>query len=99
MAERTVSGRQRSHSDGTLTVEERRGGTDNALYGNHVTGFAEGAFSFPNSEDGQSPGAQRIYCGNVTDGPSDGAPGAECSDDVPDGAGIGHTGGDSPFSG
>lgn len=81
-----------------LTESERRGGTDNAIYGNRVTGFGAEAFAFPLSDQGQTPSAQRRLCGNQYDGPTHGQPGADCPDSVPTGDGIGHIGGDSPWS-
>jgi hypothetical protein len=67
-------------------------GQDNAIYGNHFHDFSKRAFRF---YDDTSPAEQRVFCGNrVTAGPGtyDYATG-ECGSDVPDGDGIGHTGG------
>lgn len=66
---------------------EQRGGTDNAVYGNRITGFDDRALSFP-VVHGQSD--QRHICGNTVDGATDGDPGRPCGDDVPTGDGIGH---------
>lgn len=77
---------------------ERRGGRDNEIYGNVVTGFDDKAFHFPFADSGQSPDAQRYFCGNTYTGPTDGEPDAQCPDEVPEGDGVGHLGGDSPWS-
>lgn len=88
--------RQKEKSESELTEAERRGGTDNAIYGNRVTGFDDKAFVFPRREKGQTPEAQRLFCNNEYDGQTDGNPGASCPESVPVSNGIGHTGGDSP---
>lgn len=66
---------------------------DNAIYGNRVTGFPEGAFLFVADDHGQTQEVQRRYCGNEYDGQAD----KPCPASVPTGEGIGHTGGDSPW--
>lgn len=75
---------------------ERRGGTDNAVYGNRIAGFDDLAVAFLIEEQGQS--AQRFVCGNDVDGRTHGDPGQPCPSEVPAGDGVGHTGGDSPWS-
>ena len=80
-----------------LTEAERRGGRDNAIYGNRVAGFPEGAILFVDDEHGQTAEEQRIYCGNEVEGDADGRPARRCPDSVPEGDGVGHTGGDSPW--
>lgn len=91
--------KRQSEKDASELVEaERRGGTDNALYGNRVTGFDDRAFAFPRSDGGQTPDAQRVFCGNEYDGSTEGEPDAACPESVPAGDGVGHTGGDSPWA-
>lgn len=70
---------------------ERRGGTDNAVYGNRVTGFDGKAIRL---NWGSTQSNQRVLCGNEYDGETDGDPDRACGDAVPSGDGIGHTGGD-----
>ncbi|MFB6211012.1 MAG: hypothetical protein ABEI76_05695 [Halobacteriales archaeon] len=93
----TAVKRQEEKPESELTEAERRAGTDNEIYGNRVIGFDEYAFRFPRSDHGQTPDAQRLFCGNEFDGPTDGEPGKSCPDGVPGGDGIGHTGGNSPW--
>lgn len=71
---------------------ERRGGADNAVYGNRITGFGGKAVAFPVVRDQDD---QRYVCGNTYDGPTDGDPDRDCGEGVPSGTGIGHTGGSS----
>jgi hypothetical protein len=80
-----------------LTEAERRGGTDNAIYGNRVRNFDVMAFGFPLRRDEQSPDAQRVYCGNEYNGSAHGSPDTPCDDSIPPGDGLGHSGGDSPW--
>lgn len=75
---------------------QRRGGTDNSVYGNRITGFDDAAIAYP--VDSQTEADQRRVCGNEYDGESMGDPDASCSSDLPQGDGIGHTGGDSPWN-
>ncbi|GAA0725186.1 hypothetical protein J2744_000873 [Halorubrum trapanicum] len=75
---------------------QRRGGTDNAVYGNRIAGFDDAAIAYP--VDSQTERDQRRVCGNEYDGESTGDPGASCSSAVPQGDGLGHTGGDSPWA-
>lgn len=88
---------QEEKPESELTEAERLAGTDNEIYGNRVIGFDDYAFRFPQSKNGQTPDAQRFFCGNEYDGPTDGEPGKSCPDAVPEGDGIGHSGGDSPW--
>jgi len=82
-----------------------RMGTDNAIHGNVFTGNATDAVDFfgeshaPGHERNPLPEDQRALCGNLFDGFSDGAPGGSCPADLPSGDGVGHLGGDSPWSG
>lgn len=80
----------------TLSEIQRRGGTDNAVYGNHITGFAEQAIAYPVTSQTQAD--QQHVCGNTYDGAADGEPDAACPDAVPGNGGVGHTGGDSPWA-
>lgn len=98
VASHTAHEMQKQKPAAELTEAERRGGTDNAIYGNRVTGFSEGAFDFPGPEIGQTAADQRVFCGNEYDGQTDGTPDAACPESVPSGDGIGHTGGDSPWA-
>lgn len=73
---------------------ERRGGTDNAVYGNRLSGFDDAAVAYP--VERQTQADQRYVCGNDVDGETDGDPTGACPADVPDGDGVGHRGGESP---
>lgn len=90
--------RRKESPESKLTDAERRGGRENEIYGNRVTGFAERAFRFPNRDVGQSPAAQTHFCGNEYTGSADGNPDESCPEGVPTGDGRGHLGGDSPWS-
>ena len=74
---------------------QRRGGTDNAVYGNRITGFDEAAIAYP--VESQTQIDQRHICNNEYDGQSMGDPDGPCPSGTPTGDGIGHTGGDSPW--
>jgi len=69
---------------------ERRGGADNAIYGNRITGFDDKAIAFPVVRDQDD---QRAVCGNTYDGATDGTPDATCPADLPRSDGVGHTAG------
>lgn len=73
------------------------GGTDNAIYGNHLLDYEGYAIAMPYRDEGQSQPEQRVICGNMYNGNSLGDPGQACPEDVPEGDGIGHLGGDSPW--
>jgi hypothetical protein len=75
---------------------QRRGGTDNAVYGNRITGFDEAAIAYPVKSQTQPD--QRHICNNEYDGQSGGDPDSSCPPGTPTGDEIGHTGGDSPWS-
>jgi hypothetical protein len=87
------------------TEYDRSLGTDNAIYGNVVTGCTQDAVNFlreskrPERDTNPLPADQRALCGNRFDAYSDGAPGQDCPGDVPAGDGVGHLGGDSPWDG
>lgn len=89
---------QEDTDESNLTEEERRGGMDNEIYLNKVTGFEEMAFRFPLKDEGQTPDDQSLLCGNRYDGQTDGNPDKSCPPEVPEGDGIGHLGGDSPWA-
>lgn len=74
-------------------------GRNNAIYGNRLVNHAGGVIGFSSPEwfDG-GPSAQRALCGNEITGEAEGDPGKACPEDVPAGDGVGHTGGDSPWS-
>ena len=68
--------------------------TDNDIYGNEISEFGKLAIAF----DDETGNAQRHVCGNDIRGETNGDPEKECPDSLPEGDGIGHTGGDSPWS-
>jgi len=65
--------------------------TDNEIYGNEVRGFELQAVAF----DEETRDAQRRVCGNDVQGATNGDPESECPDGLPEGDGVGHTGGES----
>jgi len=73
-----------------------RAGRNNDIYGNSITGFDGEAITLTEWVDGD-PFEQGHVCGNEIDGETDFDPEKSCSGDVPDGDGVGHTGGDSPW--
>lgn len=82
-------------------------GRSNSIYGNRFTDCAGLAIQYPliYPEDGEAyiadeygPDEQHHVCGNVVSGPTHGTPEKECSNDLPTGDGIGHTGGESPWT-
>lgn len=67
---------------------------DNDIYGNYLHDYDEAAVAFAETRTGTpSPADQRVFCGNVLDGPDadsyDYATGS-CGPAVPDGDGVGH---------
>lgn len=84
---------------------EKQFGKDNAIYGNVLTDYTLDAVNFlresirPGRETNPAPADQRALCDNRFDGYSDADPGESCPTDVPAGDGVGHLGGDSPWSG
>ncbi|MEF8785102.1 MAG: DUF1565 domain-containing protein [Haloarculaceae archaeon] len=68
--------------------------TDNEIYGNEIHDFGNLAIAF----DNETRDAQRHVCGNDIRGETNGMPEKECAEDLPRGDGIGHTGGNSPWS-
>jgi hypothetical protein len=67
--------------------------TANAIYGNEIHEFGNQAIAF----DAETRDAQRHVCGNDVSGETNGRPEKACPAAVPEGDGIGHTGGDSPW--
>jgi len=68
--------------------------TDNEMYGNQISDFGGKAIAF----DEDTRDAQQHVCGNDIDGSTNGNPEQECPAKLPAGDGIGHTGGDSPYT-
>lgn len=77
------------------TEAEQKSGNLNSVYGNRIFGFEEEALRFPHT---QSQEDQRYVCNNDYDGKTDGNPAKSCPDSLPSGDGIGHLGGDSPWT-
>ncbi|MFA1611004.1 hypothetical protein [Halobellus rubicundus] len=70
---------------------------ENDLYGNYFHDFTDVALGFEDREK-VSLDDQRHVCGNRVE-PDRGQPlTAECRGDLPEGSGVGHTGGDSPWA-
>lgn len=80
-------------------------GTDHSVYGNQVSGFGEEDLKLEFTE----PSDQKVLCGNEMSGivaighdhpwrEVDYDLNQSCSSDVPEGDGVGHTGGDSPWA-
>jgi hypothetical protein len=86
------------------TEYERQLGTDHAIYGNVFVGCAHDAINFlreskrPGRATNPTEEDQRVLCGNLIDGYSDGNPTTDCGD-VPASDGVGHLGGESPWEG
>jgi len=74
------------------------GGANNAFYGNRLVGNGGRAISYPYAQAGQGQADQRIVCGNVFDGETNGDPDAPCGEAVPTTDEIGHRGGESPWT-
>lgn len=82
-------------------------GQENAIYGNRLVGNGGLAIQYPvvYPDDGEpkiakpyGPDDQAAVCGNEISGRTHGTPTSNCPAAVPDGDGIGHLGGDSPWS-
>lgn len=67
--------------------------TDNEIYGNEIYDFGGKAIAL----DDETKDAQRHICGNDIRGDTNGDPEKACSNELPDGDSVGHTGGDSPW--
>lgn len=67
---------------------------ENEIYGNEIRDFEKKAIAF----DEGTRDAQRRVCGNDIRGDTNGEPKKQCPETLPKGDGIGHTGGDSPWS-
>lgn len=83
--------------------ESRFPGTNNAVYGNRITDNAVLAIAFPGEAGGSDqvsmgPTDQAVICGNEYNGGTQADPDAHCPEEVPQGDGMGHTGGDSPWN-
>jgi len=83
-------------SSGPASAFERAG-KGNAIYGNEVAGFDKEAITLTEWLDAE-PFEQEHVCGNDVEGETDFSPGESCPASVPDGDGVGHLGGDSPWS-
>lgn len=70
-----------------------RVGDDHSIYGNRFENFANAAMRID-----AALSEQQIVCGNEINGPPGNAPESPCPTDIPEGDGIGHLGGDSPWS-
>ena len=68
--------------------------TDNEIYGNEIHDFRDLAIAL----DDETQDVQRRICGNDIQGETNGEPQKQCTGDLPEGDGVGHTGGDSPYS-
>jgi hypothetical protein len=68
--------------------------TENEIYGNEIYDFGKRAIAL----DEETRDAQRHVCGNDVRGETNGTPEEQCPDGLPDGEGVGHTGGESPWS-
>lgn len=68
--------------------------TQNEIYGNEIYDFDGEAIGL----DEDTIDAQRHVCGNDIRGETSGTPEKPCPEELPDGDGVGHTGGDSPWA-
>lgn len=69
--------------------------TGNAVYGNHISGSGGRSIHLTPEVD---PDANGPFCGNTVEQPSPVDVERACPDDVPSGDGVGHTGGNSPWT-
>lgn len=89
-----------SGSDGALDklddppVSRETVGTGHRIFENNVEGFGTDAIAYT----GTSQAAQDIVCGNTISGTTQGSPTTTCPTTTPDGDGVGHLGGDSPWT-
>lgn len=68
----------------------------NALYGNRLGGYTKAAVAFEDRE-AVGPADQGALCGNRVEGAPEHFATAECPAAVPEGDGVGHTGGEGPW--
>ena len=86
------------------TEYDRQLGKGHSIYGNVFVGCVHEAINFlreskrPGRETNPTEEDQRVFCGNLIDGYSDGNPTIECGD-VPTSDSVGHLGGESPWDG
>lgn len=79
--------------------EDRFPGVNNSVYGNQLLNIAGRSFTIRSPDWFENgPGEQRFLCGNELDEEGDENLDKSCPDSVPEGDGIGHTGGDSPWT-
>lgn len=69
-------------------------GTGHSIYGNRITGFDDGPLRF----DATTPDEQKLICGNDLPDSTERSPTKPCPENIPTGDGIGHIGGNSPWS-
>lgn len=69
-------------------------GTGHRIFGNDIKGFSADAIAYTLT----TPKEQDIVCGNIVFGSTQGTPTKACPTSFPDGDGIGHLGGDSPWA-
>lgn len=85
-----------------LPDQAREAGRNNSIYGNRIMDNGNLAIKYPEYgyrgeiADRYGPDDQRIVCGNTYNGKTHGNPDKPCPDSVPEGGGVGHTGGDNP---
>lgn len=70
-------------------------GTDNEIYGNEFVGSGADAVIYTHETSEEE---QTLVCGNRVTGGTEGTPGTQCPDSIPEGDGVGHTGGASPWA-
>jgi|GEM_PF-1591904 len=80
--------------DGVRTEDQPR---NNNVYFNRLHDYEAQAVGFQSAEK-SNPGRQGVICGNDVDGPTAANASQQCPADIPSGNGIGHLGGDSPWT-
>lgn len=68
-------------------------GDGHRLYGNVIEGYDDQAIKYSKT----SADAQETVCGNSISGSTDGSPAESCGEEIPEGDGVGHLAGDSPW--
>ena len=87
------------------TEFERKLGKGHAIYDNVFTAYTQDAINFYRlsrrfgRESNPRPEDQRVLCGNVFDGYSDGPVTGSCPTDIPTSDHVGHLAAESPFEG